>query len=328
MEVIDRKAFIGGAAAMLAAGCSMPARCTGRRPIRLEKLGTYDMYIVEANPVVFKGRLWLFEYIRWLAQDNRYRLNDTGESYFRFRNPFNLAEVTPPFGKGLHMGCAFVDGDRVVVTAVEKWGGQRFFQLESNDLLHWTEPRVILENAVWKGFNTTMCKADGRYVLAFELDGPKDLVGSSFTMFFAESKDLVKWDVVKGARMGADFYTGAPALKHHGEWFYFFHLQLDGSGGYVTRVSRSRNLFDWEFSGRVVLGYDIDDKRFYPSAVFSDADKACIAAAKDVNASDLDMCDWDGRLFCFYSWGNQRGNEFSAFAEADCTEREFCESFF
>ena len=40
------------------------------------------------------------------------------------------------------------------------------------------------------------------------------------------------------------------------------------------------------------------------------------------------MCEFGGKLVCFYSWGNQRGKAFSALAEADCTEREFCESFF
>ena len=45
-------------------------------------------------------------------------------------------------------------------------------------------------------------------------------------------------------------------------------------------------------------------------------------------ASDLDMCEWNGKLVCLYSWGNQRGCEFSALAEANCTEKEFFESFF
>ena len=31
----------------------------------LKKLGTIDIFIVEANPLVFKGRPWLMQYIRY-----------------------------------------------------------------------------------------------------------------------------------------------------------------------------------------------------------------------------------------------------------------------
>ena len=31
----------------------------------LKKLGTIDIFIVEANPIVFKGRPWLMQYIRY-----------------------------------------------------------------------------------------------------------------------------------------------------------------------------------------------------------------------------------------------------------------------
>ena len=320
----------GSSALLAAAGCICPQCVSSRRPIRLRKLGTFDIFIVEANPIVFKGKLWLMEYIRWERPDKRYRGNDTGDSYFRFLDLGDMKTVTPAFGKGLHMGNAFVAGDRVIVTAVENWGKGRFYQIESEDLVRWSEPRVILEDPSWQGYNTTMCKADDHYVLSFELGRPRDIVGKPFTMFFAESADLKTWKLVKGARMGEDRYTGAPMLRHFGGWFYYFHLEGDYRYGFKTRVARSHDLKSWEFSPHVVLDYDPMDKMLYPvpTREFTDSEKAYIAGAKDVNASDLDMCEFKGKLICFYSWGNQRGNEFSALAEADCTEREFCESFF
>lgn len=327
---MKRRDFIAGVAAMAAAGCSTASCGRAKGPVRLKKLGTFDIFIVEANPVVFKGKLWLMEYIRWSRPDKRYRFNDTGRSYFRFLDMSDMKTVTPPFGHGLHLGNAFVDGDRVIVTAVEDWGKGRFFQTESTDLVHWTKPRVILEDPAWTGFNTTMCKADGRYILSFELGKPRDLVGVPFTMFFAESTDLRTWKIVEGARMGGDRYTGAPMLRYYGGWFYYFHLEGNYTHGFTTRVARSRDLKDWEFSKHVVLDYSPEDKLLHPKpfAAFTDKEKAYIAGAKNINASDLDMCEWKGKLVCFYSWGDQRGNEFSALAEADCTERGFCESFF
>ena len=326
----DRRGFIVGAAALAMSGCCMP-RCACRKgPIRLKKLGTFDIFIIEANPIVFKGKLWLMEYVRWGRSDKRYRFNDTGDSYFRFLDLGDMRTVTPAFGKGLHMGNAFVAGDKVVVTAVENWGKGRFYIMESSDLVHWSEPRLILENPAWRGYNTTMCKAGGRYVLSFELGAPRDIVGHAFTMFFAESTDLKTWKLVEGARMGEDRYTGAPMLRYFDGWFYYFHLEGSYRHGFKTRVARSRDLKTWEFSPHVVLDYDPMDKVIHPvpTTEFTDAEKAYIAGAKDMNASDLDMCEWNGKLVCFYSWGDQKGNEFSALAEADCTEREFCESFF
>ena len=295
----------------------------------VRKLGTFDIFIVEANPVVFKGRPWLMEYIRWMRPDKRYRGNDTGDSYFRFRDLEDMTTTTPPFAKGLHMGNAFVDGDRVVVTAVEDWGKGRFYQTESTDLVHWTEPRVILENPAWAGYNTTICRADGRYLLAFELGAPKEAVGvEKFTMCFAESKDLREWKVVEGASMGREFYTGGPMLRYFDGWFYFFHLGGSYEKGFNTRVRRSRDLKYWELSPAYAIAYGSEDKQLHPKGVFSTAERAAIARAENINASDLDMCEFGGRLLLFYTWGDQRGHEFSALAEADCTEKEFCESFF
>ena len=295
----------------------------------VRKLGTYDLFIVEATPIVFKGRLWIMEYIRWMSPDKHYRGNESGDSYFRFRDAEDMKTVTPPFAKGLHLGSAFVAGDCVVVTAVEGWGKGRFYQTESMHLVHWTKPRVILEDSRWKGYNTTVCRADDRYVMAFELSAPKDLVGPRpFTMFFAESKDLREWKVIDGAVMGREFYTGGPMLRYFDGWFYFFHLDGSYEKGFNTRVRRSRDLRHWDLSPAYAIAYGPEDRLIHPKGEFSAAELEYIAKAVDINASDLDMCEWNGRLFMFYSWGDQRGHEFAALAEADCTEREFCESFF
>lgn len=322
----DRSFCRGGFAALAAA--FFACVCLGAEPVCIKKLGTFDIFIVEANPVVFKGKLWLMEYIRWERPDKRYRSNDTGKSYFRFRDMADMKTVTPPFGVGLHMGNAFVNNDRIYVTAVENWGKSRFYQMESDDMIHWTEPRVILENPEWAGYNTTMCRAGDRFILSFELGKPRELVGQPFTMFFAESKDLKTWTLIENAAMGRDRYTGAPMLRYHDGIFYYFHLEGSYDKGFETRVARSRDLKDWEFSPHVVLSYDPWDKMLHASSDFTDAEKAYIAGAKNINASDLDMCEFGGKLVFFYSWGNQRGDEFSALAEADVTEREFCESFF
>ena len=297
-------------------------------PVAVAKLGTIDEDIVEANPIVFGGKPYLMQYIRFKGTSKKYHGNALGDSYFRFLDLTDLKTVTPPFGKGLHMGNAFVDGDRVVVTCVEGWGKGRFYQLESTDLVHWSEPRVILEDAAWKGYNTSVCKAGDRYVMAFELGAPKEKVGNPFTMFFAESADLKTWKEIPGASFGRDFYTGAPALRHFGGWYYFFYLGGSYDEGFRMRVARSRDLKDWTVSPHVVLDYGEVDRRIHPLAAFDPGRLSRVRRATNINASDFDFCEDGGKLRCCYSWGNQRGTEFLALAEAAVGEQAFCESFF
>ena len=77
-----------------------------QRP-RIVKHGTLDLDLVETTPVVFKDRLYRFEYVR-----RRYKLNLTGDSYFRLID-VQTGKPTPGFAKGFHLGSAFVDGDTI-----------------------------------------------------------------------------------------------------------------------------------------------------------------------------------------------------------------------
>ena len=64
--------------------------------IEIKKLGTFDPDIVEINPVVFKGKLWLMEYIRNFDKPHhRYYANQTGDSYFRFLSLEDYRTVYP-----------------------------------------------------------------------------------------------------------------------------------------------------------------------------------------------------------------------------------------
>ena len=306
----------------------LSARKPAPAPVIPFKLGTIDEGIVEANPIVFKGKPYLMQYIRYRDKYKKYHGNKEDCSYFRFLDLTDLKTVTPPFGRGLHMGNAFVDGDRVVVTCVENWGKSRFYQLESTDLVHWSEPRLILSGEGWAGYNTSVCKADDRYVMVFELGKPKEKVGNAFTMFFAESTDLRDWKEIPGAEFGKGFYTGSPTLRHFDGWFYFFYLDGNYRDGFRMRVARSRDLKDWSISPHVVLDYGEIDRNVHPDVHLNLSIVGKIRRAENINASDFDFCEQNGRLRCCYSWGNQAGNEFLSLAEADCTEAEFCRRFF
>ena len=53
-----------------------------------------------------------------------------------------------------------------------------------------------------------------------------------------------------------------------------------------------------------------------------------IANAKNLNNSDMDFCEWQGRLVINYSWGNQQGVEHLAEAIYDGNEAQFLRGWF
>src|SRR5262249_62000205 len=84
--------------------------------------------------------------------------------------------------------------------------------------------RVALRVPGWGLYNTSVCKADGRFAMAVEVGGPKEVVGVPFTIFFAESKDLLTWKLLP--REGGDpraKSTSCPALRHPGGHFYLHY---------------------------------------------------------------------------------------------------------
>lgn len=297
--------------------------------MKIIKKGTIDADIVESNPIVFKGRLYIFQYIRSATATRPAQYsNKIGKSYFRFLD-VEADTYTSPFGIGLHMGNAFVWENKVYVTAVEDWGKSHFYITSSSDLENWSEPEVILENPAWAGYNTSMCRVNDYFLLAFELGKPEDIVQVPFTMFFAKSYDLKNFTIIDGAVFGQEIYTGAPLLRYFDDYYYFCYLDGSYEDGFVTKIVRSKDLKNWQWGKKTVLEFEEND-RLLAASVKSDApwlDKA--ATAVNINASDLDMVEFNGNLEMVYSWGNQSGTEFLARAIVyDVTEKEFCKSFF
>ena len=56
--------------------------------------------------------------------------------------------------------------------------------------------------------------------------------------------------------------------------------------------------------------------------------RARVATAVNINASDIDFCEYKGRLRITYCWGNQRGIEHLGEAIYDGTEASFLEGWF
>ena len=105
---------------------------------------------------------------------------------------------------------------------------------------------------------------------------------------------------------------------------------LDTSRGvtYESHLARSKDLVGWESSPRnPVMQFSPEDKRIANPKLTADQ-RERIAKAVNLNNSDVDFCEFDGKVIIYYSWGNQRGIEHLAEAVYEGTLESFLQGFF
>ena len=288
----------------------------------IRKLGTLDLDMVETTPVVFRDRLYRFEYVR-----PGYATNKTGDSYFRFID-VGSGKASNAFAKGYDLGCAYAEQDAMWVFGVDNWDGENIAVFRSTDLEHW-EQHKALNLPGWGLFNTSVCKAGDRYVMAIEVGKPPQVVGVPFTMRFAESKNLLEWNLLPEACVYTkERYSACPALRYLDGRFYMFYLEARPGPSYETHLVRSRDLIRWEISPfNPVLKASPEDKQIANPKLTAEQ-RAKIAAAVDLNNSDMDVCEFKGKTIIMYSWGNQQGTEFLGEAVYDGSLSSFLKGFF
>jgi len=296
-------------------------RATDGRPL-IRRLGTIDLDLVETTPVVLKGRLWRFEWVRQ-GIGQQYWDNRRATNYFRFRDPAT-GEITAPFADGHEFGSAFVHDGAVYVTGT--FGRGQINVFASRDLKTW-ETWTAVPAGRYGIFNTSICKAGDEFVLMFEIDKPAEEAGVAFTARFAKSRDLRTWTVTPPeCNYARDRYTAPHALRWLDGWFYNFYLEAHQ--GYEMRVVRSRDLVTWQASPlNPVLRHAPEDK-LIANPNLTGPQRTRIANAKNLNNSDIDFCEWQGRLVINYSWGNQQGIEHLAEAVYDGSEAQFLRGWF
>lgn len=289
------------------------------RPL-IEKIGTIDCDMVETTPVVFKDRVYRFEYVRTNYWDNK-----TGDSYFRFVD-HQTGKPTTSFAKGFHFGSALVLDNTAYVTAVDKGDGERIYIFASHDLENW-EQWLAFELPGWGMFNTSMIKVKDTFVMMFEVGKPEIEAGERFTAHFATSADLKKWEILsRDHNYAMDRYTAPHCLRYLDGYYYDFYLEA--FQGYEARVVRSKDLIHWEASPlNPVLKASAQDKQI-SNKNLPDSLNQKITAAENLNNSDIDFCEYRGNLIINYSWGNQMGKEFLGEAVYHGTQEQFLKGWF
>ena len=292
------------------------------RPL-IRKLGTIEADLVEATPIVFRDRLYRFEYVR-----PGYHANKTGDSWFHFVD-VETGKPSAPFAHGYDLGCAYVEGDAVWAFGVTQWDGDTIAVFRSTDLEHW-EKCSELKLPGWGLFNTSVCKAGDRYVMAIEVGRPPEVVGVPFTTRFAESNDLCEWKLLPESHVFTkDRYSACPSIRFLDDgWFYMLYLEARPGPAYETHLVRSRDLIVWQPSPLNPIMKASDDDKLIANPNLSPSHREKIAAAVDLNNSDMDLCEFHGKTIISYSWGNQMGVEFLAAAEYDGPVASFLHACF
>ena len=202
---------------------------TGRAPV-IRKLGAIQLGM-EQTPVMFRGEPVIVESVGEVGNCIRSRNLKTGE-------------VSETFGKGYYFVSAFVENDTLYAFATaarddqpmtmfqsedsSTWhdcrGGHTVRMFTSRDAKNWTHSDIIHcpDRRLW---NTSVCKGDGRYIMAIEVnqedgyDVPQ--IGVGFTEFFAESTDLIHWTMMPDeCSYTASRYNACPALRYSKGWYY------------------------------------------------------------------------------------------------------------
>ena len=278
---------------------------------RIKKLGTIDVDKVENTPLVFQGKLYRCEWYR-------------NQGCFHFVE-HDTDRTTPEFAQGWCFANAFVAGDTVYVTGTQH--GPRIQIFTSKDLEHW-DTYTALDLPKHTIFNTSICKAGDRYVMMYEIGEPAEEAGVPFTARFATSPDLRQWTVTPPeCNYAKDRYTAPHCLRYLDGYFYnFFLAALPGS--YEMHVVRSKDLIHWELSPLNPVLRASDEDRQIAKERLTAAQRQRIATARNINNSDLDFCEFQGRLIINYSWGNQQGVEHLAEAIYEGTEQQFLRGWF
>ena len=255
------------------------------------------------------------------------------KGYFRFVD-HATGKPTKAFAAGYLFGSTFVEGDTVYVTGTsseQQWTGQRVQIWASRDLQNF-ESYTALDLHGFLICNTSICKADDKYVMMFEIHVPRSQAGKRFTARFATSKDLRHWQLTPPECVYTKDHFSAPhCLRYLDGWFYNFYVPVvtrNRESTYDTHVVRSRDLQHWQPSPfNPVLHYGPADKQIANPDLTADQ-RQKIADATNINNSDIDFCEFKGQLIINYSWGNQAGLEFLAEARYRGTLEQFLSGWF
>ncbi|WP_349315814.1 hypothetical protein [Chitinophaga sp. MM2321] len=262
---------------------------------------------MENTPVLFDSSLLLVGNYRPGGADAK------GKDAYLYIENLKTGEEVSRFGTGHSFVSAIVNGPELNVFALDfsdfgkvinSNGIDRFV---TTDLKTWTQEKVILPEGDEHLFNTSVCKDEEGYLMAYESDKPV-----AFCFKFARSKDLAKWEKIPGIVFTGEKreYSACPVIRYLKPYYYVIYLHA-GKGEHqewTSFMARSKDLSNWELSP------------FNPVLEAS--------AGEGKNNSDVDLIETAGKTYLYYATGDQATWSTIRVAMYDGPMKEFYESYF
>ncbi len=262
---------------------------------------------MENTPVLFDSALLLVSNYRPGGADAK------GRDAYLYIDDLQTGLEVARFGTGHSFVSAFVNGNELNVFSLEFTDFGRIMnstgidRMTSTDLKNWKTEKVILPEGDEHLFNSSVCRDDKGYLMAYESDKPVQ-----FCFKFARSGDLSKWEKIKGlAFTGVNLeYSACPVIRYIKPYYYviYLHAAIEGHKGWISYMARSSDLADWELSS-------------YNPILEAET-------GEGINNSDVDILEYRGRTYLYYATGDQETWGTVRIAMFDGSEKAFFESYF
>ena len=246
------------------------SRLTNREFIRRD--------LCEITPFVFKGKLCYLESVRPAAGGR------PAEHWLLLREAESGKELART-GQGFGLACLLLHKDIFYIFASRlddgRWRDVTLFK--SADLKHW-DSKVVVTGENEEIFNSSVCRGRDGFVMAYESNDP---AYPPFTVKFARSADLERWEKIPDAMFGTNRYTACPCIRYVNGWYYVLYLEYrTPRWAFETYISRSRDLRRWELSAAnpVLRAEGLDE---------------------GINASDPDIVEFQGRTLLYFCVSDQ-----------------------
>ena len=251
---------------------------------------------MENTPVVWGSRPYLVDNHRPGGFEAK------GQDASLFITDLTTGQEVARFGKGHSFVSAFVDGPGLNVFATEFTDFGHVIdtkcinRFNTTDLKTWKRETVLTRDGSEQFFNTSVCRDDRGYLMAYESDVPV-----KWCFRFARSKDLSRWERIEGlgfADVEGKTACGNPTIRSFAPFTYAIYgiWRWKGPGTsyqyllpetrYVTAVARSKDLATWDLSPTRSPMLD-------PTP------------GEGINNTDADLFEFEGNTYVFYATGDQ-----------------------
>ena len=277
----------------------------------LKKQGVISSNGGETTPFIYKGKMMRLENFWGGFQDMK---GPCAAICDYFTNDY----YAPIGGDGVRFYSAYCEDDIVYVFGTLQ---NRVYRYVSEDLIKWTGSVVLEMPDNFELFNTSVCKGNGKYMMAIECawagqskglsnEVGNPYIGEYYTEFFAESPDLEHWNYLPLEKSYTkERYCACPALRYCEGYYYMICLEALPLLRYAPYMYRTKDFETWEIGlyNPILISSEAD--RHPKVGVYLTSEEDAVNATHiDTNNSDVDLCEYEGKTYVLYCAGNQNTN--------------------